>query len=106
VTLSVSPGVGADQKQQSKLADLHQVAVGQHSRVHGFAIDVGAVEAADVDNLEFASYATELGVPPADRGVVEEDVAIRMTTAVMGGLSSENRAPAFGPRFTSSNAEP
>jgi hypothetical protein len=65
VRLSLSPGVGADQKQQSKLADLHHVAVGQHSRVHEFAVHVGAVEAADVDNLEFAAYATELGVPPA-----------------------------------------
>jgi hypothetical protein len=85
VTLSLSPGVGAGQKQQSKLADLHHVAVGRHSRVHRFAVDVGAVEAADVDNLEFAAYATELGVPPADRDVVEEDVAIRMTTGRRGG---------------------
>ena len=58
VTLSLSPGVGAGHKQQSKLADLHHVAVGRHSRVHGFAVDVGAVE---------------------------EDVAMRMTTGRRGG---------------------
>ena len=53
----------AGQKHQSKFADLHLVAVRQHRRVHGFTVDVRAVEAADVDNLEFAAYAPELGVP-------------------------------------------
>ena len=47
-------GCGAGQKHQSKFADLHLVAVRQHSPVHGFTVDVRAVEATDVDNLEFA----------------------------------------------------
>jgi hypothetical protein len=77
--LSVA-GCGAGQKHQSKFADLHLVAVRQHRRVHGFTVDVRAVEAADVDNLEFAAYAPEFGVPAADGDVIEEDIAIRVTT--------------------------
>ena len=71
---------GAGQEQQSKLADLHLVAVRQISRVNRFTVDVSAVEAADVDNLEFAAHAPELGVPAAYGDVVEEDIAVRVTT--------------------------
>src|ERR1700692_1063369 len=78
--LSVLRVLGAGQERQSKLADLHLVAVRQHSRVHRFTVDVSAVEAADVDNLEFAAHASELGVPAADGDVVEEDIAVRVTT--------------------------
>ena len=49
--LSVA-GRGAGQKHQSKFAELHLVAVRQHRPVHRFTVDVRAVEAADVDNLE------------------------------------------------------
>jgi hypothetical protein len=79
-TLSVLRVLGAGHERQSKPADLHLVAVRQHSRVHGFTVDVSAVEAADVDNLEFAAYALELGVPAADGDVVAEDIAVRVTT--------------------------
>ena len=63
--LSVA-GCGAGQKHQPKFADLYLVAVRQHRPVHGFTVDVSAVEATDVDNLEFAAYAPELGMPAAD----------------------------------------
>ena len=76
----------AGQKHQSKFADLHLVAVRQHRRAHGFTVDVRAVEAADVDNLEFAAYPPELGVPAADGDVIEEDIAIRVTTGRRGVL--------------------
>ena len=90
--LSVA-GCGAGQKHQSKFADLHLVAVRQHRPVHGFTVDVRAVEAADVDNLEFAAYAPELGVPAADSDVIEEDIAIRVTTGRRGGpVEQEPRA--------------
>src|SRR6185437_13253595 len=78
-------GCGAGQKHQSKFADLHLVAVRQHSPVHRFTVDVRAVEAADVDNLEFAAYAPELGMSAADSDVIEEDIAIRVTTSRRSG---------------------
>jgi hypothetical protein len=56
-----------------------------HCKDAGKRVFAAFVEAADVDNLEFANYATELGVAAADRDVVEEDVAIRMTTGRRGG---------------------
>jgi len=61
VTLSVSPVVGPVRNTSRNLPDLHLVAVRQHSPVHRFTVDVRAVEATDVDNLEFAAYAPELG---------------------------------------------
>ena len=78
---------------QSKFADLHLIGVRQHSPVHGFTVDVRAVEATDVDNLEFAAYAPELGMPAADSDVIEEDTAIRVTTGRRGGpVEQEPRA--------------
>jgi hypothetical protein len=56
-------------------------------------VDVSAVEAVDVDNLEFASYASELGVPAADGDVVKEDVAIGVTTGRHGGLVDQEPRP-------------
>jgi SMP-30/Gluconolactonase/LRE-like region len=79
-------GCGAGHEHQSKFADLHLVAVGQHSRVHGFTVDIDAGEAADVDNPEFGVDAPELGVPVADGAVVEEDIAIRVTSGRRDGL--------------------
>jgi hypothetical protein len=67
--------------------------VRQHRPVHGFTVDVSAVEAADVDNLEFAAYAPELGVPAADGDVIEEDIAIRVTTGRRGGLVEQEPRP-------------
>src|ERR1700739_3929450 len=76
----------AGQKHQSELADLHLVAVGQYRRVHGFTVDVSAVEAARVNNRECAPYAAERGVGGADGDVVEEDIAIGVTTGRRGAL--------------------
>ena len=45
--------LGLAQKRQAKLADLHLVAVDQHRRIHRLPVDVGAVEATDVDNVAF-----------------------------------------------------
>jgi hypothetical protein len=56
----ITPGAG--QKHQAELADLHLITIGQHGRIHRLAIDVGAVEAADVTDLEFAVLQPELGI--------------------------------------------
>ena len=46
--------------------------------VDAVAVDVGAVEAADVADGEAVGLAAELGVPARDRDVVEEDLAVRV----------------------------
>src|SRR5919206_77732 len=64
------------QVDEAELADLHLVAPGQRRDVDRLAVDVGAVEAADVVHREAAALAVELHVPTADGDVVEEDVAV------------------------------
>src|SRR3712207_9459287 len=64
------------QVDQAELADLHLVAPGQRRDVDRLAVDVGAVEAADVVHGEAAALTVELHVPAADGDVVEEDVAV------------------------------
>src|SRR5699024_6728919 len=80
-----------DQVDQPELADLHLVAVGQHGAVHRLAVDVGAVEAAHVDDLVAAVDLAELRMPAADGHVVEEDVAGRVPSGG-GGLLIEQEA--------------
>ena len=63
---------------QAKLARLDFVAVGRHHWIHRLAVDVGAVEAADVNDPDFAAVPSELGMAAADGDVVEEDVAARV----------------------------
>src|SRR3954463_4700714 len=63
-------------KHQSELADLDLVAVAEGRRLHPLAVDIGAVEAADVTHGEDAALAMELGMPPGDGDIVEEDVAV------------------------------
>src|SRR5262245_62260283 len=82
VVVAFRPG----QEYQAELADLHLITVGEHSRIDGLPVDVGAVEAADIDHLELAAFQPELGVPAADRDVVEEDVAVGMPTGRRGRL--------------------
>ena len=103
---ALSVGCGSSQKQQSELSDLDFIAVGQRRGLYGLTVDVGAVEAADVDNVESAVVEPKLGVPAADSDVVEEDVASGMGAAEVTGSSRRNRDPAFGPRLTTSNADP
>src|SRR3546814_3018153 len=49
-------------------------------RIDRFTVDVGAVEASDVDDVEICIFLTELGVTTADGHVVQEDVAVRVPT--------------------------
>ena len=84
---------GPVEKHQTEWADLDLVAVGQHRRLHRFTVEIGAVEAVDVDYPEFAILQPELGVASADGDVVEEDVAAGMTAG--GGdrlIQSETRS--------------
>src|SRR5580693_4923218 len=64
---------------QAELADLHLVAAEQHRRLHRLPVDVRAVEATDVHNLEFVVRPSELRMPAAHGDIVEKDVAARMS---------------------------
>src|SRR6188472_931078 len=70
----------AGEEDQAVLADLDLVAVGQLDGVDPVAVDVGAVEGADVGDREGVAVAMELGVLARDRDVVEEDLAVRVST--------------------------
>ena len=72
------------------------VAAGQHRRLHRLTFDIGAVETADVEDLEFAVFISELGVPTADGDVVEEDVVARMPPSGCDGLIQQEPRSGVG----------
>ena len=97
---------GPGEEHQAELADLHLVAVGEHRRIDRLAVDVGAVEAADVDDLELAAFQPELGVPRLTVTSSRKMSLSGCRPADVVGWSSRNREPALGPRLTTSSAEP
>src|SRR6185503_5488112 len=84
-------GAGGREKEQAELAYLDFVAVGQDCRLHWLTVDVGAVEAADVNDLELDVLASELGVPEADGDVIAADVAVGVSAG--GGDRLIQREP-------------
>src|ERR1700722_4757370 len=70
----VGAEVLAGEEQQPELADLDLVPSGQLGLLDALPVDVGAVEAAYVADVEESALALEFRVPPGDRHVVEEDV--------------------------------
>src|SRR4051794_33638538 len=81
------------EEHQAELADLHFVATGEHGLVDRLAVDVGAVEAADVDDHELATLTPELRVAARDRHVVEEDVRVGVPARARGvAVQQEARA--------------
>src|SRR5687768_2361917 len=64
------------------LADLYFVAVGQLHFLDPVAVDVGAVEAADVTDRELVTRAVEDRMPTRHRDIVEEDLAVRVPAGV------------------------
>src|SRR4051794_302982 len=75
---TVRSGLTTGVVDQAVLADLHLVAVRQLQLVDPVAVHIGAVQAADVADLDALRVAAELGVPARDGDVVEEDVAVRV----------------------------
>src|SRR5918999_1021944 len=95
------------QVHEAELADLHLVAPGQRRDVDRLAVDVGAVEAADVVHREAAALAVELHVPAADGDVVEEDVAVGVPAG--GGdvlVEQEAAAGVWGPPYDQQGRAP
>src|SRR5687767_829117 len=71
-------GPPSGQVDEPELADLHLITAGQRGDVRAFPVDIGAVQAAHIVDGEPTALAAELGVPAADRDVVEKDVAVGM----------------------------
>src|SRR3984893_289987 len=88
----VRADVLAGQEQQAELADLDLVPARQLGFLDPLPVHVGAVEAAHVTDCEPGAVPVELGVPPGDGHVVEEDVAVRM--AARGGQLAVQPEPA------------
>src|SRR4029078_9803016 len=86
-------GAGGREKEEAELAYLDFVAVGQNCRLHWLTVDVGAAEAADVDDLELVVLASELGVPAADGDVIAEDVAVGVAAGGGGRVIQADPAP-------------
>ena len=53
---------GLVHEDQTEVADLDLVAVGEDGRVDWLAVDIGSVEAGGVDDAEFAVFGAEFGV--------------------------------------------
>src|SRR5205823_7218064 len=66
----------AGQVQQPELADLHLGPPAQGRHVDPLPVDVRAVETPDIVHHEPAALTAELGVPPRNRHIVEENVAV------------------------------
>jgi len=75
------------------------VAVGEQGAVHPLTVDIRAVEAAGVDDAEFAVFKPKLGVVAADSDVVEEDVAARMAARGRRGLVKHELGANVGATF-------
>src|SRR6185312_656801 len=63
---AVFTDLGPGQEDQAEFADLNLVAVRQHCRIDRLPVDVGAIETADVDDVELVGFQPEFSVPPAD----------------------------------------
>src|SRR5246127_3266921 len=92
-----SPRRGRNQKHKTKRADLDFVVVGQHSRVHWLAVDVGAIEAAGIGDMEFAALTADLGVAAADGDVVEKDVTVGMAACRRDVAVQQEAGPSIRP---------
>src|SRR5699024_1271025 len=70
----------APEEPQPELADLDLVTARQRCLIHRLPVHVGAVETADIADDVLPALTAELGVSPRHRHVVEEDVAVRVST--------------------------
>jgi hypothetical protein len=61
-------------KHESELPKPNLVAVGQHSQMDRLPVYVRAVEAAHIEDPEFASFVEEFGMATADGYVVDDDI--------------------------------
>jgi hypothetical protein len=87
------PGVRAGVEREAELADLDLGAVLEEGRVDADAVEVGAVQRAEVLDLERRALADELGMTAGDRDVVEEDVGVGVAACDRDvGVEEEARA--------------
>src|SRR3954471_15284515 len=70
--------MAAREVDESELADLHLVTAGEPGLLDPLAVEVGAVQAADVADDKAFVAPDELCMPAGDRDVVKEDVTFRV----------------------------
>jgi len=68
-------------------------------RIHRLPVDVGAVEATDVEHVDFVVLPSELRVPAAHGDVVEEDVAAGMSAYRRHRLIQQEPGSGVGASF-------
>jgi hypothetical protein len=93
---AVSDRRGRGQEHQTELSQLDLVTVGQHRRVDQFTVDIGAVKAVDVDDLEFSVLTPKFGVVLANGAVVEDDVAVGMPAGGCDRPIQQEPGPSVG----------
>src|SRR5271170_5001835 len=97
---------GPGQEGQTELADLDLITIDQHRRIHRLPVDIGAVEAADIDDAELALLPLDSAWRRLTVMSSRKMLLSGWRPADVTGWSSKNREPALGPRVTMSSAEP
>src|ERR1022692_815115 len=87
----------AQEDPEAELAHLAVVAAAELHLLDPLAVHVGAVEAAHVTNREPGAVPVELGMPPRDGYIVEEDIALRMAARSSQLAVQEEPAPGVRP---------
>src|SRR5690606_25809854 len=91
---------------QSELANLDLVSAPELRFVDAFPVDVGAVEATHIADTERAASPVELYVPPGDRHVVQEDIAVRVPSRRGEVLVQQETAPRVRTAFHDEQGSP
>lgn len=91
---------------QPEIADLDLVTTRQRQRVDSGGVDVGAVEAAGVDDPVLTVEPAELGVATADGDVVEKHRGVGVAPGGRGGFDQQEPGLGEGPRTTSNTPVP
>src|SRR6266568_2470949 len=90
-------GRAALEEDQPELPDLYFVTAAERRFLDPLPVHVRTVQAANVAHGEYAAMPVELRVPPRDRDIIEEDVAVR-PPADLGQLAVEQEpAACVGP---------
>src|SRR5690606_6986406 len=96
----------AGEDHQSELANLDLVSAPELRFVDAFPVDVGAVEATHIADTERAASPVELYVPPGDRHVVQEDIAVRVPSRRGEVLVQQETAPRVRTAFHDEQGSP
>src|SRR5215218_7475236 len=97
MTLPATSGSTAGEEHQLELADLQLIAGDELAVLDPLAVEVGAVQGANVVDGEAVGAAADLGVAARDGDVVEEDVALGVAAGGHRLLVEQEAAAGVGP---------